>query len=239
MAAPAADALDSRATLETPEGGEIDLRPAGVAVRGLAMLLDDLIRWGALAVAAAVLGVLGNLGLGVFTLLVFAVYWGYGVVFEILGDGMTPGKRVQGLRVVHADGTPVSLPASALRNLLLVVDLLPIGYALGVLTMMSSRRFQRLGDLAAGTLVVYATTAKLPSVDDNVGVAAPPVPLLIEDQRAFLAFSERAGKLSPARAEELAEVLAPLLDCQGAEAVRQVRRIAAGLRGAAEPRSCS
>jgi hypothetical protein len=158
------------------------------------------------------------------------VYWGYGVIFEVLGDGMTPGKRMQGLRVVHADGTPIGLPASVLRNLLLVVDLLPIGYALGVVTMMLNQRFQRLGDLTAGTLVVYSASSVLPEVDDDVGVAAP-VPLLQEEQRAFLAFGERSKGLSAARAMELAEVLSPLLDCRGEQAVKQIQQIAAGLRG--------
>ncbi len=159
------------------------------------------------------------------------VYWGYGVIFEVLGDGMTPGKRMQGLRVVHADGTPISLPASVLRNLLLVVDLLPIGYALGVVTMMLNQRFQRLGDLAAGTLVVYRASSALPVVDDEVGSLAAPVPLLQEDQRAILAFGERSKDLSDARARELAEVLTPLLDCRGDQAVKQIQQIAAGLRG--------
>ena len=223
-------ALDTRLTLETPEGGEIDLRPAGVAVRGLAMLLDELIRWGVLGVASTALGMLGALGWGVFALVVFVVYWGYGVIFEVLGDGMTPGKRMQGLRVVHADGTPIGLPASVLRNLLLVVDLLPIGYALGVVTMMLNQRFQRLGDLAGSTLVVYSSTFVLPEVDDSVGVPAP-VPLLQEDQRAIVAFAERSKGLSEARARELAEVLTPLLDCRGERAVKQIQQIAAGLRG--------
>jgi uncharacterized RDD family membrane protein YckC len=93
----------------------------------------------------------------------FLVFWGYDVAFETLASGRTPGKRAAGLRVVRLGGEPVGFLASAVRNLLRPVDMQPgFMYAVGAVTILFSRRNQRLGDLAAGTLVVRERRAPLP-----------------------------------------------------------------------------
>ena len=98
----------------------------------------------------------GDLALAAVALVlafVFLVNFGYDVAFETLASGRTPGKRWTGLRVVRADGGPVTFTTSAVRNLLRLVDGL-FAYAVGVVAILVSARNQRLGDLAAGTVVV-------------------------------------------------------------------------------------
>src|SRR5206468_11279553 len=93
----------------------------------------------------------------------FLVYFGYDVAFETLASGRTPGKRAAGLRVVRLGGEPVGFVASAVRNLGRLVDMQPgLLYAVGAATILFSRHNQRLGDLAAGTLVVRERRAPLP-----------------------------------------------------------------------------
>jgi uncharacterized RDD family membrane protein YckC len=223
--------LDTRLALETPEGVEIELRPAGPFARALALAVDESIRWIVLAGAGFALGLLGAFGVGLFSLTMFLVYWFYGVAFEVLAGGQTPGKRLQHIAVVNADGTPIRASASVVRNLLLVVDILPLFYLLGLVTMLVSRHFRRVGDLVADTLVVYREPARLsaPAADTEARTVA--VPLDFDEQRALLAFAERLPSLSADRARELANVLAPALGCQDDAAVGELQRIANGLRG--------
>jgi uncharacterized RDD family membrane protein YckC len=90
----------------------------------------------------------------VFGLISFALLWGYYIFFEMLWNGQTPGKRLVGLRVLRSDGTPITLTESIIRNLVRFVDFLPLFYGLGVVVMFVNAQSRRLGDLAAGTLVV-------------------------------------------------------------------------------------
>lgn len=87
-------------------------------------------------------------------LLSFAFLWGYYIFFELLWNGQSPGKRWVGLRVIRTDGTPITLTESIIRNLVRLVDFLPAYYGLGVVVMFINEQSRRLGDLAAGTLVV-------------------------------------------------------------------------------------
>jgi uncharacterized RDD family membrane protein YckC len=90
----------------------------------------------------------------VWTVLAFLLFVGYDITFEVLASGRTPGKRMNGLRVVREDGGPVTFPISAVRNVLRIVDILPGTYLVGIASILIAKRNQRLGDLAAGTLVV-------------------------------------------------------------------------------------
>ena len=123
--------LDTEALHETPEGIALGLRAAGAAPRALAWLVDAMIRIGVFTALAMPISILGEAGQGVLLILMFALMWVYPILFELLMDGQTPGKRVLGLRVVHANGTPVGFTASLIRNLMRTVDALPIGYAFG------------------------------------------------------------------------------------------------------------
>lgn len=215
--------IDTRKYLETPEGVELGLRVAGPVARGLAWALDALIRLGFYIVLAVVLFPMGRFGAGLFLVLLFLGEWFYPVVGEVFFHGATPGKRSLGLRVIADNGAPIPLAASLIRNLLRFVDFLPLFYGLGLLTMMLNRDFRRLGDVAAGTLVVYSGAPR-PRTHAPRGVAAaPPFELQAEERQAVLDFAERRRLLSDERARELAALTGPLVAGGGDPAQRLVR----------------
>lgn len=210
--------LDTVHTFETPEGVDLHLRVAGPVPRALAWVLDTLIRYAVLFVLSMVLLPLAGLGVGAFLIMLFLMEWFYPVLFEVT-RGATPGKKAMGLTVVHDNGTPIGWVASIIRNLLRVIDFFPLFYGVGLLSMLISRQFKRLGDLAAGTLVVYAEEARRTDVVIGAAARALPVPLAVEEQRALLDFAERSTTLAPARVEELAEIISTE---HGAAAVQTV-----------------
>lgn len=223
--------LDTRYQVETPEGIDLVLRPAGLVPRALAFAIDLAIRGLLLLALFVVLGLLGQFGMGLATILLFLVTWWYMVLFEVLNQGRSPGKQMLGLRVVHDDGTPVGWAASLTRNLLRFVDILPFGYTLGILSCLGHPAFKRLGDIAAGTLVVYRdlapTRPNLPPADAE----RAPFALQLAEQRALLGFAERAESLSGARRAELAAILAEPLQVPADQAERRIHGIARGLLG--------
>ena len=223
--------LDTLHRIETPEGVRLALRPAGPVPRGLAFLVDVGIRTAVyMAVITALAFAVPDLAFALSVLVLFAGEWGYPVLFEVLWQGRTPGKASVGLRVVNDDGTPVSWSSSVLRNLLLAADVLPGSYGAALASMLLSRDFRRLGDLAAGTLVVHdAPDAAGPGVPEGLVPLPPPLALELDEQRALIAFAERADTLSPARADELASLVPPL---QGPGPARQrLERMGAWLVG--------
>ncbi|SDE85153.1 RDD family protein [Phytopseudomonas seleniipraecipitans] len=223
--------LDTRYQVETPEGIDLALRPAGLVPRALAFTIDLLIRGVILGVVYLVLGFLGQFGMGLATIILFLVTWWYMVLFEVLNQGRSPGKQMLGLRVVHDDGTPIGWPASLTRNLLRFVDLLPFAYTLGIISCLSNRAFKRLGDIAAGTLVVYRDQPiERPNLPEAEALRAPIV-LDFAEQRAMLAFAERGESLSTARRAELAAILAEPLHVDPEHAERHINGIARGLLG--------
>jgi hypothetical protein len=108
--------------------------------------------------------------------------------------------------VLHDDGTPVRWPAALARNILRAVDFLPVFYCLGLVAMLTNREFKRLGDLAAGTIVVYTEPKPRGFAIPEAPAAAPPVALTLAEQRAILDFAERTPGLTEERAEELASI---------------------------------
>ena len=146
-------------TIETPEGVSVTVPLAGVGSRFIAAAIDFAIQVTLVGLAAVVFllyGVGGAVGPGLFSIAVFLVFFVYDVAFEVLSGGRTPGKRWTGLRVVRAGGQPVNFVTSAIRNLIRPVDFLPSAYLLGIASILATRRNQRLGDLAAGTVVARA-----------------------------------------------------------------------------------
>ncbi len=137
-------------------------RVAGLGSRFLAWLID-LVLFGLLLVAGSVFASpleSGRRGLGLALVLLwqFTLLWGYFLFFEWLWHGQTPGKKVLGLRVITVEGTAITFVQSALRNVLRFVDGLPVPfllYGLGFAVAACNRESRRLGDLAAGTLVVH------------------------------------------------------------------------------------
>jgi uncharacterized RDD family membrane protein YckC len=230
--------IDTYRAIETPEGVELRLRVAGPPARVLAWAIDVVIRLLGYTVLWIPLAFLGLVGIGLFLLVLFLGEWFYPVLFEIYAHGATPGKKLVGLAVVHDDGTPVGWSGALLRNLLRVVDALPLipgpylpTYGFGLLTMLVHPQFKRLGDLAAGTVVIHEEQAALVLRAGEATPLPPPVPLEPDEQRAILAFAERMPLWGPARAEELAGLAAPLVDARGPLAVERLAGIANWLVG--------
>lgn len=224
--------LDTRQAVATPEGVDLMLVPAGVVARGSAFLIDLLIRIALVGMVSVALGMLGALGMGLLLLLVFLVEWFYPVAFELLNHGATPGKKSMGLCVVESDGRPVGFSASVIRNLLRTADFLPLLFGFGLLFMLFHPRFQRLGDLAAGTLVVWTPEALKAPLLPVAPVLAPPARLRLAEQQALIAFAERSPRLSPERQQELAGLLTPLTQTPDAEeGVRRLQGMARWLAG--------
>lgn len=196
--------LDTVVSSETPEGILIELRPAGLCARCYAYWLDQLIRIGILYVCAIAAGFMGGLGLGLFLILLFGLEWLYPVVFELSRSGATPGKRAFGLKVVMDNGLPVTPAASVIRNLLRFADFLPALYGFGILSSLCRGDFKRLGDIAAGTLVVHDAPPAPKGDLEDIEPLAPIRPLLPQEQAAVVALATRAQRLTPERLDELA-----------------------------------
>ncbi len=209
---PASQMLDTTRRVATPEGIELTLRLAGPVPRALAWAVDLAIRGGILFIVMILAAQFGRAGAGVILLAAFFLEWLLPAWFEAAWRGQTPGKRMFGIAVLNDDGTPLRWPGALTRNLLRAADFLPLLYGVGLATMLLNRDFKRLGDLAAGTVVVYQADKADPV--RQIPPAAPippPVPLSLEDQRAVLELAERSASLTQERVEELAELPKPLV----------------------------
>jgi uncharacterized RDD family membrane protein YckC len=213
--------LDTALNYETPEGIILKLKAAGPLVRFYAWLLDFFIRAGILIAISSVLGYFGKAGMGILLVLSFLLEWFYPVIFEV-HSGATPGKKVVGLFVVHDNGTPVYFVSSLLRNLLRVADFFPLFYCTGLISMSLNSDFKRLGDMAAGTLVVYKENSKGLRKIKQLKAKQPPPDLRINEQQTILDFAERHQTLSKDRCVELAELLYELTNKRGQEAVKEI-----------------
>lgn len=218
--------IDSTEHIETPEGIELTLRTAGPVPRALAWGIDALIRYSVIAVLSMILVMLGGLGMGIILILAFISEWFYPVLFEVLRQGMTPGKKSMGLRVVHDDGTPISWSRSILRNLLLAADFMPAAFGSGLMSMLLQRQFKRLGDLAAGTLVVYVEPQHAGSQIPAGRATAPLRSLSAAEQRLIVSWAERQSLLSQPRTVELADLLTPLTRRNGLSGVNELTEYA-------------
>lgn len=212
--APLADTLQP---VELADGVEIHLRVAGPAVRSVAWLIDLIIfgitlfvLWLILMFTSAGIGM--QTAMGLFMLCAFVMSWFYNVIFEMGKRSATPGQRTMGLKVASVSGAPVRLPQSIIRNLLRVIDFMPMGYMFGLICCLFTQRFQRLGDLVADTVVVYAELkeSKTKAIQVNVQPQAPSLVLTRAEQAALLQFLERAPQWSDARKVELSDVIEPL-----------------------------
>jgi uncharacterized RDD family membrane protein YckC len=225
--------LDTTRRVATPEGIELTLRLAGPVPRALAWSVDLALRTAIVLVVMTLASQLGRAGWGVVLLAAFFVEWLLPAWFEAQMRGQTPGKRLFGIAVLNDDGTPLRWPGALTRNLLRAVDFLPFMYAFGLVTMLLNHDFKRLGDLAAGTVVVYQSSAvdssrKIPEAPP----VAPPVELDLDEQRAVLELAERSSGLTRERVEELAALPTPLVGrLDGAHAAARLLGMANYLAG--------
>ena len=229
--------IDTIHAVQTPEGVDLALRVAGPVPRALAWAVDLGLQIFGLAGVQMLIGAgFGGSGFafGLDAITAFAVIWFYPVLFEVLGHGQTPGKRMLRIRVVQENGTPVGWASSVLRNFLLTADFLPFLYLAGLISMCVDPSFRRLGDLAAGTLVIHADERRgawrAGRAAVGEGPATPPsLPLTLEEQGAVIAFAEREPLLSRERADELAGIAEVLT--RGDEPRSRLLAIAAWLLG--------
>ncbi len=148
---------ERRLTLTTPEGLRFDLRLAGPAQRCLALAIDLAAVGAAISLVSTGVGLIFGAsfyGAALLTLLEFVLSVGYGIALEWFWRGQTLGKRVFKLRVVDARGLPLTPPQVVTRNLMRVIDALPLLYLAGGAAAVLNRHFQRLGDMLASTVVV-------------------------------------------------------------------------------------
>ena len=250
-----ADRIDTLQRIELAEGVEVRLRTAGPFVRGAAWLADLMIQLVIMFLVGLVVNLMaassGNetVPTGIFLLLGFALIWFYNVFFEIGKHGATPGKRWMGLRVVQTSGIPVKITHSITRNFVRIIDgfpLLPLAsssldfgnptslptYGLGVAVCLFTKNFQRLGDLAAGTVVVYTEPFEVNTkpMREPIQPLRPLFVLNKEEQLAILMYLERASTFSDARKEELADNVDNLTGQKGRGGVRTLLGIGLWLR---------
>ena len=218
------DGLDTTVDVETPEHVTFRVNVAGPSRRAVAYGLDLMIR-GAVFLFFATLASFAGVDVdfeatstGVILLLAFLLEWGYYVLFESLWSGQTPGKRAVSLRAVKEGGVPLTFLDVVLRNLLRGADWLPAFNVVGVCVMALDRRFRRLGDLVAGTMVIEESAA---SIGSGLRISPPLTSAELEavpasarlsgaEMDALEAYLRRIGTLSPAREHELAAMVAPM-----------------------------
>jgi uncharacterized RDD family membrane protein YckC len=203
--------IDSALSVQTPEGIEFLLYPAGLPIRACAYAIDMLLQWTLIIILWITTILLGqNTGMWFLLILIFALDWLYHAFWEVFARGQSLGKRIMGIRVVRSDGSPVNAGASFLRNLLRFADTFMFLYLIAFVCISASRGFRRLGDWAADTLVVYTAHAlAASSVKRGRGPAetdafAPSRPLSYEEKQAILMFARRYPLLGKERADEIA-----------------------------------
>jgi uncharacterized RDD family membrane protein YckC len=226
--------LDTLQSVELADGVEIRLRMAGPLPRAGAYLIDLIIRGAIMSVVSFVMiygGVVvgENVVAGLLMLAWFLIDWLYPVIFETGKRGATPGKRVAGLRVVQASGSPITMGQAVIRNFLRFIDGMPMfTYVIGLTSCLATKRFQRLGDLAAGTVVIYSKPQVMPvmAAPPPVAPIAPPVGLTANEVRALSSFRERAGLWSEGRRVEIADQAEPLTGSTGVAGVSRLMAMA-------------
>ncbi|HTV07111.1 MAG TPA: RDD family protein [Acidobacteriaceae bacterium] len=184
--------------IDTPEQVSIRFPVAGLGSRFLAIIADTFAQFIVYLVLGLVFFLLAasapKTTAGIFThtgekwliagviLINFLIYWGYFALFEAFWNGQTPGKRLCKIRVIQQSGRQITFFESMTRNLIRVIDMLPGFYLVGVISMLSTRRHQRLGDLAASTIVIHERPSEEPLWGGNgprtitAGAFTPPPP---------------------------------------------------------------
>ncbi len=231
------DALDNRVPVATPENIAFRYEVAGPFTRMLAFLLDVLLLAFVVGISLLILVLFSValdsflsdfvlVALGLFMLFVFLVTWFYGTAMETWWNGRTVGKWALRLRVLTCDGRPINVIQAGVRNFLRLADLLPSVFTvvptggIGLLVMSLNRRFQRLGDLAAGTIVIHERRKHHQSIEEfqdlRVAQLAQYIPISFvvsnELAHALSMYVQRREYFSAERAREIAgHLAAPLL----------------------------
>jgi uncharacterized RDD family membrane protein YckC len=231
--------------IDTPELVAIQMPLAGIGSRFIALLIDTMIWVAAILVLALMSWVLvpgitafsklsAQWAVAIYVLVLFLLNWGYFTLFEAFWGGRTPGKHVARIRVIQQSGRPIGLFESMARNFIRYVDQIPFFYAVGVIAMFSTRQHQRLGDLAAGTLVVRDREQETPLWGESeiriFTPASTPNHSLPEPPAALSLPATGIAKLSSADLEVLEGFFARRLDLPLATRAALAQRIATAIQ---------
>ncbi len=208
--------------LETPERVDLTVDLAGVGSRTLAFLID----WVLLVavtlftflIVSFIAPIAGTFAVVLILVAFFILWWFYFALFEMAWDGQTPGKRLLGLRVRKVGGYPIGWPEALIRNFLRVlIDLFMFWVPVGLPVMIATRRSQRIGDLAAGTVVVREgrpgmdQLAELGVTGDTKTYSAGGLDLNTEEYELIREFLDRSSEIDPVSAERIRADLAGLI----------------------------
>lgn len=225
---PASDQRSDQLSIDTPELVAIEMPLAGLGSRFIALLIDTLIWFAGLLVLSLLSWAVGpaifrfnklsyQWTVALVTLVTFLLNWGYFTLFEAFWNGRTPGKRVAHIRVIQRTGRAIGLFESMARNFIRYIDMIPFCYAVGVIAMFSTKQHQRLGDLAAGTLVVRDRMQEAPLWGESgartfTASAVPPGTLIPEPHLAVTLPAMSVARLSATDLEVLEGFFARRLD---------------------------
>jgi uncharacterized RDD family membrane protein YckC len=239
------DANSDQLSIETPELVAIDMPLAGIGSRFIAVLIDTLLWFACLFILGLIFWAFqpaveafsqlsSQWQVAIWTFTLFVLNWGYFTLFEAFDNGRTPGKRVARIRVIQRSGRPIGFVESLARNLVRYVDQIPFFYAVGVIVMFITRDHQRLGDLAAGTLVVRDRAPEFTPWNDSptrtFTAQIFPAPVSPEPHTRVSLPVEGIARLSLADLEVLEGFLARRLDMSLATRQQLADRISSAIR---------
>jgi uncharacterized RDD family membrane protein YckC len=232
--------------IDTPELVDIEMPLAGIGSRFIALLVDSLIWLAGFLVIVVLLAIFlpgiaafsaisAEWGFAIVLFFIFLLNWGYFTLFEAFWNGRTPGKRVARIRVIQRSGRAIGLFESMARNLVRYVDMQPFPlYAVGVISIFASRQHQRLGDMAAGTLVVRDRVREAPLWGESgartftAHIFAPSVPAP-EPHNAYSLPADGIARLTSTDLEVLEGFFARRLDLSLPTRQALAERIAAAI----------
>jgi uncharacterized RDD family membrane protein YckC len=241
------DQSSDQLSIDTPELVAIQMPLAGIGSRFIALLVDYVI-WGIgigilmwifayfLPSLTAFNRLSAQWATALYLFLIFLFNWGYFTLFEAFNNGRTPGKRIARIRVIQRSGRAIGLFESMARNFIRYIDMFPwlVPYAVGVIAIFVSRDHQRLGDLAAGTLVVRDRIEDAPASTESTRTFTAnlfaPSTFAPEPHAGFSLPDHGVAKLSTSDLQVLESFFSRRLDMPLATRELLARRIAAAIQ---------
>jgi len=239
------DQSSDQLSIETPELVAIQMPLAGIGSRFIALLVDYLIWIIGLVFVIWIFAFLmpglnaynhlsAQWATALYLFLLFLFNWGYFTLFEAFWNGRTPGKRIARIRVIQRSGRPIGLFESMARNFVRYIDQIPFFYAVGAIAIFVTRDHQRLGDLAAGTLVVRDRIEEAPISTESTrtftaNIFAPAIPTP-EPHAGFSLPDHGIAKLSVSDLQVLESFFSRRLDMPLATRQALAQRIAAAIQ---------
>ncbi|MCH8979645.1 MAG: RDD family protein [Armatimonadetes bacterium] len=223
----------------TPEKAVVSFRIAGIGGRIIAQIIDLIILAATIVALILISGLFGlvltpEVAGGFMTFAVSASFFLYFILFEWLWNGLTPGKKASGVRVVSYDGTPITMRGAVYRNLLRPADFLPILYFAGLIATFMNEKSQRLGDLVAGTIVIheaqlypqYTTTphhAGIHPFEESIGQLST---MTMEEYFAIKRLCDRFPELPPSiQVRSVEEIWVPFAEKEQIQPINNVHPV--------------